>query len=158
MSGRCSSPFKVQYKAADANPTNVDVKPHFNVANMGTSSVPLTELTIRYWYTLDVSERPQSFFCDYALVGCANVSGKFVKLPAARSGADHYLEVAFTAGAGNCVAAAQTGEIQVRFNITDYTPMNEAGDYSFDPTKTGFADWGRVTLYQNGVLVWGTEP
>ncbi len=36
--------------------------------------------------------------------------------------------------------------------------MNEANDYSFDPTKTSFADWSNVTLFQNGALVWGTEP
>jgi len=29
----------------------------------------------------------------------------------------------------------------------------EANDYSFDPTKTAFADWTRVTLYRSGVLV-----
>jgi hypothetical protein len=25
-------------------------------------------------------------------------------------------------------------------------------------TKTALADWNRVTLYRNNVLVWGTEP
>ena len=33
-----------------------------------------------------------------------------------------------------------------------------ANDYSFDVTKTVYADWTKVTLYRNGVLIWGTEP
>src|SRR5262249_34734096 len=48
--------------------------------------------------------------------------------------------------------------IQNRLNSQDFSAYNEANDYSFDPTKTSFADWTRVTLYRNGTLVWGTEP
>jgi hypothetical protein len=54
--------------------------------------------------------------------------------------------------------SGQTGEIQTRFAKTGCSSYTETGDYSFDPTKTGFADWTRVTLYRNGVLVWGIEP
>jgi len=46
----------------------------------------------------------------------------------------------------------------VRINKNDWTNYNEANDYSYDPTKTSFADWNRVTLYRNGQLVWGVEP
>src|SRR5262249_27454903 len=34
----------------------------------------------------------------------------------------------------------------------------EGNDYSYDATKTSFADWTKVTLYRNGTLVWGAEP
>lgn len=40
----------------------------------------------------------------------------------------------------------------------DQSNYTETGDYSFDPTKTSITDWDHVTLYRNGVLVWGTEP
>lgn len=33
-----------------------------------------------------------------------------------------------------------------------------ADDYSYDPTKSEFADWSKVTLYQNDKLVWGQGP
>ena len=57
------------------------------------------------------------------------------------------------------LAAGQTGgEIQGRFNKDNWTNYDEANDWSYDPTKLAFADWDRVTLYRNGVLVWGTEP
>src|SRR5206468_3211841 len=80
------------------------------------------------------------------------------KLATAVTGADYYLEVRFAAGAGSVAAGGNTGEIQNRFSKTDWTNYNEANDYSFDPTKTAYADWSHVTLYRNGALVWGTEP
>jgi MYXO-CTERM domain-containing protein len=48
--------------------------------------------------------------------------------------------------------------MQARFNKDNWTNFNEADDHSFDPTKTSFTDWNRVTAYQNGTLIWGVEP
>ena len=48
--------------------------------------------------------------------------------------------------------------MQNRIHNQNWTNYNEANDYSYDGTKTAFADWNRVTLYRNGALVWGTEP
>jgi hypothetical protein len=79
-------------------------------------------------------------------------------LPAPRPRADHYLEVAFTEAAGPLAPASETGEIQARCQKADYSPYQEADDPSFDPAATVFADAPRVTLYRQGVLVWGVEP
>jgi hypothetical protein len=151
--------LKLQYRAADTNAGDNQIKPHFNIVNGGSSSVPLSELKIRYWYTRE-GTAGQSFYCDWAAISgaCGNVSGTFVQLSPTRSGADFYLEVGFNAAAGSIPAGSQSGEIQTRFAKSDWSNYNETGDYSFDPTKTSFADWTRVTLYRNGVLVWGTEP
>jgi hypothetical protein len=56
------------------------------------------------------------------------------------------------------LAGSQNGVIRARFSKADSSNYTETGDYSFDPTKLSFADWDHVTLYRNGVLVWGTEP
>jgi hypothetical protein len=154
-----STSLKLQYRAADTNAGDNQIKPHFNIINLGGTAVPLSELKIRYWYTREGTQA-QNFWCDYSAVtgSCSNVTGTFVQLNPARSGADFYLEVGFTAGAGSIAAGGQSGEIQTRFAKTDWSNYNETGDYSFDPTKLSFADWTRVTLYRNGVLVWGVEP
>jgi hypothetical protein len=156
--GTCTScKLRVQYRASDTNATDNQIKPHFNIVNVGTTSVPLRELTIRYWYTAE-GDRPQLYSCDYAMIGCGNVTGKFVKLSTPEQGADSYLEIGFGASAGTLSANGQSGEIQNRFNNDNYTNYNEADDYSFDPAKTAFVDWMRVTLYHNGGLVWGIDP
>lgn len=147
----------LQYRAGDTNAGDNQFKPQFNIVNNGPGAVPLSDLTIRYWYTID-GDKPQMFNCDWAQVGCSSVSGNLVKMPTAKAGADAYLEITFGPGAGSIVEGGSSGEIQARINKNDWTNYNEADDYSFDPTKTSFTNWDHVALYQNGTLVWGVEP
>ncbi|MGH2901660.1 MAG: cellulose binding domain-containing protein, partial [Solirubrobacteraceae bacterium] len=148
--------LKAQYFAADTTVGDNQVKPHLNLVNVGTSTVALSTVTVRYWYTVDGS-RPQAFWCDWTPRGCDNVTGKFVAI-SPRSGADTYLEVGFSAAMGSLAPGQSTGEIMARFNKDNWSNFGEADDYSFDPTKLSFADWDRVTVYQNGTLIWGSEP
>jgi hypothetical protein len=156
--GTCTTcKLRVQYRVGDTSATNNELKPQFNIVNVGTTSIPLRELVIRYWYTID-GDRSQTYFCDYAMIGSGNVTGKFVKLTMPEQGADSYLEVGFGAGAGTLSSGGSTGEIHNRIHKADFTNYNETDDYSFDPARTTFADWMRVTLYHNGGLVWGIDP
>ena len=59
---------------------------------------------------------------------------------------------------GSLTPGQSTGEIMARFNKDNWSNFAEADDYSFDPTKLSFADWDRVTVYQSGTLIWGSEP
>src|SRR5262245_39034558 len=149
--------LRVQYRVADpSSPNDNQIKPHFNIVNSGTTSVPLSELTIRYWYTNDGSQ-PQVYDCDHASIGCSNISASFVSIPVV-TGANTYLQLNFGAGAGSLAPGQQSGEIQTRLHNQNWSNYTEGNDYSYDATKTSFADWNRVTLYRNGALVWGTEP
>ncbi len=148
---------KVQYRAGETNAGDNQIRPQLRLVNTGSAGVPLSELKIRYWYTVD-GDKPQQYACDYSTAGCTNITGTFVKLATPRTGADYYLEIGFTSAAGSIPAGGQVGEIQNRFNKNDWTNYNETGDYSYDPAKTAFADWSKVTLYRNGQLIWGTEP
>jgi cellulose binding protein with CBM3 domain len=116
--------------------------------------VAVKDLAIRYWYTLEGSEAEQ-FHCDYAKIGSGNVSGAFY--PTSGMNADHYLEITFTAP-DVLAAGGETGEIQARFNKSNFSNYDETNDYSFDPTKLAFEPWIKVGLYFNGSLVWGEEP
>jgi PKD repeat protein len=158
--------LKVQYRVRPDGHRTTDnrIKPHFQVVNTGDKAVPYGELTIRYWYTRENETYPwaadnasQQFWVDYAAIGASRVKGTFTALPAPRAGADYYLEVSF-ASTASLAPGKSSEEIQTRFNNANWSNMNEAGDYSFDPSKTVYTEWNRVTLYRNGELIWGTEP
>ncbi|MNJ33661.1 Beta-mannanase/endoglucanase A precursor [compost metagenome] len=149
--------LKLQYRTNDTNPGDNQFRPHFRIVNTGTTSVALSDVKIRYYYTVD-GDKPQQFNCDYAVVGSGNVSGRFVKLDNTAAGADYYLEISFATGAGNLAPGADSGEIQVRINKADWSNYNESDDYSYSGTQTHFADWDNVTLHQGNSLVWGIEP
>jgi hypothetical protein len=125
--------------------------------NTGSVSIPLQEIKVRYWFTREGSAA-QSYWCDYAAIGCANISAQFVALPSARPGANYYLEIAFTSGAGNLASGGNTGQIHSRFSKNDWSYYTQTGDYSFNSSITQFSDWNHVTVYRNGALVWGIEP
>lgn len=147
--------LKVEYRAADTNASDNHMKPHFRIVNTGSADVPLVELKLRYYYTLE-GNQSQQFHCDYAVVGCSNIQGSHVKMDTAAPGADHYLELSFIGG--TLAAGTHTGEIQTRNNKVDWSNYDESNDYSYDPTKISFTEWNRVALYRNGSLVWGIEP
>ena len=149
--------FKIQYQAGDTNASSNQITPHFNLFNNSPAAVPLSEFKLRYWYTED-GNKAQTYSCDYAIVGCANTTGTFVKMASPTTSADNYLEIGFTAAAGTLAIGGQSGLIQVRLNKSDYSNYTQTDDYSFDATKTAYADWNHVTLYHNDDLVWGIEP
>lgn len=150
--------LKVQYMASNTNPSDSAIAPSFLIVNTSGVSIPLSELKLRYWYTIDSGVQTQTFNCNWIVVGCANTTSSFVAMSSPVTNADHYMELAFTSAAGSIAAGGNGGDIQVQINKTDNSTQNESNDYSFDATKTAYTDWSKVTLYRNGALVWGTEP
>lgn len=110
----------------------------------------------RSYYTID-GEQTQNFFCDWSQVGSANVTGSFVKMPSATTGADYYLELGFSSSAG-ALAAGASIDIQARVTKSDWTHYTQTGDYSFNGADTHYADWSKAPAYISGTLVWGDEP
>ncbi|WP_179198488.1 glycoside hydrolase family 6 protein [Paenibacillus amylolyticus] len=143
-----TSDLVVQYRAGDTNAQDSQIKPYFNIKNLGSTAVNLSDLKIRYYFSKEGSAAMDSAI-DYAQVGGANIQRTFT---------DSYVELSFTSGAGSIQAGGQTGDIQLRMYKTDWSNFDETNDYSFDPTKTSYQDWNKVTLYQGGNLVWGIEP
>jgi cellulose 1,4-beta-cellobiosidase len=153
-----SGGFAVQDRSHDNDNPDNQLYLDQQILNTGTSSVAMSSLTVRYWFTNTNPSDPPVFNCDYALVGCSNITAKFVVLATPIAGkADRYLQIGFTAGS---IAAGQSGgEMQMRIHDTAYSNFNTAQAYSFvsDPSFV-FKNTLTVTLYQNGVLVSGTEP
>ncbi len=151
-----SGSFKIQeFNGSTAAAVNA-LNPKLKLVNTGTAPIQLSKVKIRYYYTID-SEKEQSFTCDWSTVGASNITGTFVKMPAVKTGADYYLEISFSSGAGS-LAAGQSIEIQTRINKTDWSNYTQTGDYSFNSASTTYIDWTKITAYQSGNLMWGIEP
>lgn len=143
------------YNGSTGASTN-GIAPKFRVVNTGDSPIQLSDVKLRYYYTID-GEKQQSFWTDWASIGGANVTGTFVKLDTPAAGADYALEIGFTSAAGT-LNPGQSAEIQTRFSKQDWSNYNQANDYSFNAVSTQFTDHEQVTGYVNGQLVWGIEP
>src|SRR5437660_4093518 len=93
--------LKVQDRSHDnENPDNTLYALYQNI-NTGTAAVPMSSLTMRYWFTNETPADPLVFECDWAQVGCANVTSKFVALASPVTKANTYVEIGFTAAAGS---------------------------------------------------------
>ncbi len=148
--------IKVQMFNGDTSEKINGIVPKIKLYNTGKTSISLSDLKLRYYYTID-EEKDQNFWCDWSTVDCGNITGTFVKMPVAKPGADYYLEIGFTAGAGK-LAAGQSIEVQVRFSKTDWSNYMQTGDYSFSNSGSSYADWTKITGYISGSLKWGVEP
>jgi|GEM_PF-95848 len=146
------SELKVQYRCMERSASTNGIRAHFNIINEGDELVPITDLEIRYYYTVE-NPTTQEFHCDYAQIGSSNVHGSFIQT----DGNNYYVSITFSGGSG-INANGQSGEIQTRWNKTNWSFYNQSDDYSFDPDITSFTDHMKVTLYRNDVKVWGTEP
>lgn len=153
--------LEVDYAATDfGSPQDNNIKPRIRLVNNTPETIPLSQLAVRYWYTID-SDQGQTFSCDYTAIGCANVSGVFTRLadasPNKTATSDTYLEVRFGGNAG-ALPGGGSLELSLRFNKNDWSNFNETNDYSYDPGRMAPAEWKRITLYRNGALIWGIEP
>jgi subtilisin family serine protease len=138
----------------DGNTASTDglsLRPYFNIVNHG-NSVPLHELTLRYWFTKD-GDADQLVVCDYALIACDNIFNEVVETAVS----DSYLEIHFSTEAGILLGTHETGNIQLRIHKTDWSNYNELNDYSYNGAAN-FTENQQVTLYHNGRLIWGEEP
>lgn len=138
----------VEYLAADTNPYDNQIKPHFNIVNRGSTAVNLSDLKLRYYFSKDGGQAMNAWI-DWAQIGSSHIQSSFT---------DEYVELSFTSQAGRISPNGESGPIQLRMSKNDWSNFDETNDYSFNPSITSFAPWERVTLYLNGQLVWGIEP
>jgi hypothetical protein len=148
--------IKVQFYNQNTAATSNQIYLNVKLLNIGSSAVSLSDVKIRYYYTID-GTKPQVFYCDYSSAGSGNVTGTFTTMSTVKTGADTYLEIGFTSGAGNLAAGGNT-TVQARVAKNDWSNYTQTGDYSFNSSGTGFSDWTQVTGYVSGVLQWGVEP
>jgi hypothetical protein len=157
--GTGSGPASVtaEYETSTAGATTSTISNQIELVNTGTSAVPLSDLTVRYWFTED-GTGPLDYVCEYAPVGCANITGSYTAVSPAVTGADHYLQLSFASGAGSLAPGANTGGIQNELFQASFATMTQTNDYSFNAADTSFTANPHITVYDNGTLIYGTEP
>ncbi|MFJ2914646.1 glycoside hydrolase family 6 protein [Streptomyces sp. NPDC087228] len=153
--GTGTGTLKVQYKNTDSSATDNQIRMGLQLVNTGSAAVDLSTVEVRYWFTPEAGASTFSTACDYAVIGCSDVTHGVSSTGGSATGASHYLEVGF--GSGSLAAGASTGEIQLRLNRTDWSNFDEADDYSH-ATNTAYADASKIAVYVGGILSWGTAP
>jgi hypothetical protein len=122
----------------------------------GGDAFPLSDLTIRYWFTADGASGFTGNI-DYAEInGQTQITGQVSVGFGQESGSD-YAEVSFssteTIDAGGVVE-----EVQVRFGGANFPQMQQTNDFSFLASAPAGTPNPNVTPYLNGVQVGGCVP
>ncbi len=152
--------IKVLFSNGNTSSKNNSIYPRFKVTNTSSKSINLSDLKLRYYYTID-KEQPQNFWCDHAGINSNNsykdvtsiVTGSFTKLAPPRADADYYLEVGFKSGT---LTPGATIEIQTRFAKNDWSNYDQLNDYSFS-SSSSYSEWNKISAFLSGSLVFGAQ-
>ncbi|SDC24462.1 Fibronectin type III domain-containing protein [Paenibacillus sp. UNCCL117] len=168
--GAWSAPVQARTAPADPPAGGIQVKvktgtdtssammgPNFQLINTSGKPVKLSDVKLRYYYTIDGEELPLSIgFWSTASGAPASVLTRFVKMPTPAADADHYLEIGFSDAAGSLASGADVG-INTWINKSDWSAFTLNNDYSFSGSSS-LADNRKTTGYLSGTKVWGEEP
>ncbi|PYG86532.1 carbohydrate binding protein with CBMX2 domain [Ruminiclostridium sufflavum DSM 19573] len=157
-----STSLNVQFNNGNSSASSNTISARFKVTNSGGSAVNLSDIKLRYYYTID-ADKTQNFWCDHAGMTSGGsytavtsyVTSKFVKMTTTTSTADNYIEIGFSGGGS--LSAGGTVEIQTRVARTDWTNYDQSNDYSFKAAGS-YIDWDQITAYIGSEKVYGKEP
>jgi hypothetical protein len=162
-----SSP-RVDYRTGSTADTN-DPSGEIRLLNATSAAIPLSELSLRYWFTSEFSCEETSAEFDVIVndfrfqnphlqLSAADVTTEIVALDTGAPGCDAYFELGF-AGITESLAPNQYAAISYHTQLPIYTtPHSQANDYSFGACTTTPVYWDRITVYRDGRLVTGTPP
>lgn len=154
--GNASTSIKVQFYNNSLSSTDNTIYPNFRIYNNGKSTISLSSITVRYYYTVDAN-KAQSIQVYKSNVNTQYVTGTLHKLQTPLNSADYYLEIGFNKKAGN-LASGSYVDVQSKISRNDMSYYDQANDFSFNSSSTSYIDWHKTTGYINGTLIWGTEP
>jgi len=155
--------LEVQYRLQDSDqPDNNRINPVLEVFNRSNQTIDLSDVTVRYWYTMEFGE-PQYLECFHAVqpLQCNDIvtAGSFESVAAPLVNADTYLVLSFTEGTPQqLIPNGSSGEFKVSIRSETYQNYNELNDHSYGNITTQLQQWPAVTAYYQGQLAWGDEP
>jgi arginine/ornithine N-succinyltransferase beta subunit len=130
------------------------------LVNTGTLPIALSELEIRYYFTNDAAAATgHSCTCWHADApsSCNTLEASVVTMSPAATEADRYISMTFEDSTQVIQVGGQAGVWKVGCHDPNWYAFEQTNDYSYTGSTT-LVDWNQVTVYQNGVLVWGNEP
>ncbi|WP_375444026.1 cellulose binding domain-containing protein [uncultured Fibrella sp.] len=148
----------VLHRDVDNYADNNAIQPLLVLQNQGAGTLPLANLTLRYYLTVEGAAALSNLSVNYAQVGNQNVRLRYVPLQPTQPGASGYVEYSFTPAAGSLAPGASSGPIQSYVARSDYAGLNERDDYSYATVRDQLVGNLRITAYYNGVLIAGVEP
>jgi hypothetical protein len=163
-SGPPATGLSVSYQAQDSNPMSAYIGSEISVNNASSTSVPLSALTVRYYYTDEVHMGPQMTI-NWSHVSTSGadqnitVNYTFGAVAPAATGADSYIEFSFSGGL-SMLAVGDAAVFSWQMNGPNQAAdiYTQSNDYSFDATKTTLTSWSHVVLLQSGSVAWGVVP
>jgi len=155
--------FVVQYTCLKTAAMSAYVEAEINAKNTGSSTIPVAELKLRYYFTDEprVTNQMTNNFSHISTAGSnqtLNVTSVVAGLVPTVTGADTYIEFSFTSD--HSLAPGEAMDFAWQMDGPDQSKdiYNQSNDYSFDASKTAPANWDHLVLFHNGTVVWGALP
>jgi Cellulose binding domain len=150
----------VEYMCSAAAASNSSIGFGVRITNNSDGDVPLGGFSVRYYFTNEAEAAP-IVEMDYGAVSLPSqgLSGHFASMCSAygpKATASTVCEINLSDLAP--MSPGGTLLLQLRIHTPQYQVLEQSNDYSFDPTKTAFAPWDRVTVYREGKLLSGIAP
>ncbi|UOB17804.1 cellulose binding domain-containing protein [Abyssalbus ytuae] len=148
--------LRLQYYCAETIDNNSKMKPYIRIVNNDSVAVPFKDLKVRYWFTKDISSELKYKFENIEIGN--EIYGEFHELDPVLDKADHFIDITFDDFSGELLPNEISEKIKLKITNANNESFNELNDYSFNPDILTFSDFDKITLYQNGILIWGEEP
>ena len=142
------------------------ISAQYQFSNTSDTPIPVAQLKIRYFFTDEETSGWNTAVYSAQIDGGTGgyrdiktgVTLTVVKLSAPLTGADSYVELAFTNAA--TLEKAATASVSWDMQPKSYSPPDQvqADDYSFNAGDIAFTPWDHIAIYQGNTLVFGCVP
>ncbi len=142
--------IRLTYHTTSTGQASTNVAFIVTLFNDGGQSVPLSELSVRYWFASDPGLIQATI--DWASLGQSHVNA--VVVPQSCGDQTGYLELKFDSGSGALVGYGTTGPILVRFHRSDWGPIDPSRDHGFGASPADQA-WPKIQVDRGPSIIWG---